>query len=96
MSRTKRRVVQCCEHCQKQDYETRIAELERQVKELEARPRENHFHYYPPVFQQPYVPPTQTQPLIPTWEPWRITCGDPLPLGSTTSVLFTATAGGSN
>ena len=49
----------------------RIEELERKVKELEARPATQHWHYhYPP---QPYYPsypnyqPWPTVPLGPTW-----------------------------
>ncbi len=72
----------------------RIAELEHRVAELEAQPREQHthFHTYPPVYVQPYpLPPPPIQPLIPTWEPWRITCEtgivgsgtNPLPLSTT-------------
>lgn len=70
------RKVICCEYCGKQNYEARIAELERRVKELEAQPKETHthFHTYPPLYVQPYAPP---QPFQPTpWEPYRITWGD--------------------
>lgn len=51
----------------------RIDELERRVKELEAQPRQNHFHYYPPVFQPSYVPSSQTMPS------GYVYTGDPLP-----------------
>jgi hypothetical protein len=42
----------------------RVGEIERRVKELEAQPREYHYHYHPPAVQQPY-----TSPVIPgsTW-----------------------------
>lgn len=49
--------------------EDRIVELERRVKELEAQPREYHYHYHPPVFQQPYAAPATI--------PGQIYIGDP-------------------
>jgi hypothetical protein len=61
----------------KQDLEERVAELERRVKELEAQPREQHFHYHPPV----YVPPPQPAPAE---QPYRIYIGDPPGWGTTT------------
>jgi len=53
----KRRIIHC-ECCAKSALEAQVAELERRIKELEARPTETHthFHTYPPVYQQPYVP----------------------------------------
>ena len=55
----------------------RIVELERRVKELEAQPREQHFHYHSPVYQQPYgVPDAIPVPLQPT-SPYKIKIGDP-------------------
>lgn len=45
----------------------RITDLERRVKELEAQPREYHYHYHPPVFQQP----------SPATIPGQIYIGDP-------------------
>ena len=50
----------------------RIEELERKVKELEARPRQQiHYHYtQPPYVQPPYVPETNVQP----WKPYIVYC----------------------
>lgn len=48
----------------------RIEDLERKVKELEARPmQETHFHYHnaPPAYQ-PQISPMIPQPFIP-WNP---------------------------
>jgi hypothetical protein len=52
------------------ELERKVADLERRVKELEGQPREQHFHYHPPVYVQPAQP-------IPTQEPYRIYIGDP-------------------
>lgn len=48
----------------------RIEDLERRVKELEARPPEQHTHYHAaPIYQQPALPyapaPLPWNPLIP-------------------------------
>lgn len=54
----------------------RLADLERRIKELEAQPRETHFHYYPPIHQ-----PLQPSPPL---QPQRIYIGDPPYQGTTT------------
>lgn len=64
----------------------RIEQLERRVKQLEAQPKETHFHYYPPVYQQPYAPPApyvQTHPILNpmvTWGGWPSNTAGTMPL----------------
>lgn len=52
----------------------RIEELERRVKELEARPPETHTHYHAAPVQQPTYYQPLFQPLPPRW-PYEVTCG---------------------
>lgn len=62
----------------------RIEELERKVKELEARPaQQTHIHYHnQPPFYQPILPhPITPAPWIPApWQPnyYEVTCAAPL------------------
>lgn len=49
----------------------RIEELEKRVRELEARPPVHHYYHYRPYLTLPQ--PTITQPTQP-WGPWEITC----------------------
>ena len=72
----------------------RVDDLEKRVKELEAQPREQHFHYHPPVYQQPYIP--YVSPAAPAPDPpYRIWIGDPPPYGTTTVGGWPNTSGGS-
>ena len=60
-----------------EELQARIVELERRIAVLEAQPREQHYHYHHPIYQQPYgVPDTVTQPLQPI-TPYKVYIGDP-------------------
>lgn len=65
----------------------RIEELEKRVKELEARPVEQHFHFpQAPLYPQ-YVPiPMYPQP----WSPWYVTSGSGFITDCTTTTTFQA------
>jgi hypothetical protein len=57
----------------------RIAELENRIQQLEAQPREHHYHYHSPV----HVPPAPTPEVRPTpFIPYRV--GDLPPWGTVT------------
>lgn len=73
----------------KKQLEDRVAELERRVHELETAPKEQHYHYYPPVYQPPVQPLAPTLPNYPN----KIYIGDAPPWGTTTCGLIPNTAG---
>ncbi len=56
----------------------RIAELERKVKELEARPQQVIHYHYETI---PYIAPAP-QP----WQPWIVTCSSGGTLAGTSSL----------
>ena len=57
----------------------RIDELERRVRELEARPQQvihYHTHEASPVFPMPSPQPIAPNPWNPLTPPWIVTCGN--------------------
>ncbi len=60
--------------------EERLDDLEKRIKELEARPAEIKITYPPPVQPPYYVPyPTYPDPTTRPWDPpWTITCQNDL------------------